>query len=163
MSQRIVVSAAYLKRMLRSVAGEDYNDSLVTALQKVLDAIQANEIEGAQVHLEEGKALYSTWNPTETPAASTPGDEFLVLVDNGDPIVAESRRIVQGCLHSAIYDLYVYRNHTKRSYSVLFHVVGIAPSEVAVLGKKGVKVESIRITWFSDELWSVHFDFEQFI
>lgn len=162
MSQRIVVSAAYLKRMLRSVAGKDYDESLVIALQKVLDAVQVNEIEGAQVHLED-KAAYSTWGPTGTPMASTPGDEVLILVDNGDPIVAEARQVVQGCLHSAIYDLYVYRNHTKQSYSVLFHVGGITPSEIAVLVKKGVKVESVRITSFSDELWSVHFDFEVFI
>lgn len=163
MSQRIVVSSAYLKRMLRSVAGKDYNESLVVALQKVLNAIQANEVEGAQVRLEEGKASNSTWSPAEASAASAPADEVLILVDYGDPIVAEARRVVQGCLHSAIYDLYVYRNHTRRSYSVLFHVGGIAPSEVAVLGEKGAKTESVRITPFSDELWSVHFDFERFI
>ena len=163
MSQRIVVSAAYLKGMLRSVAGNDYNESLVIALQKVLDAIQVNEIERARVSLgEEDKGVHSTWSPTETTSAS-PGDEILILLDNSDPIVAEARRTVQGCLHSAIYDLYVYRNHTKRCYSVLFHVGGIAPSEVAVLGKKGVKVESFRIAPFSDEIWSVHFDFDFFV
>jgi hypothetical protein len=86
-----------------------------------------------------------------------------VLVDNSDPVVAEARKVVQGCLHSAIYDLYVYRNHTKRDYSVLFHVGGITPSEVAVLGKKGIKTESVRIIPFSNELWSVHFEFELFI
>ena len=63
MSQRKMVSAAYLKGMVRSVAGKDYDESFVIALQKNCDAVQVNEIERARVSLgEEDKGVRSTWS-----------------------------------------------------------------------------------------------------
>ena len=119
MSQFQTFSSADLKTMLRDTTGQDYNETVIIAVQKLLDVIYANNKSNNLVHQRDG---------------------------------------VQGCLHSAIYDLYVYQNQSIRNYKVLLHDREITPSEVATLEKMGVITESLLISPFSDELWNVRFD-----
>ena len=167
MSQFQTFSSADLKTMLRDITGQDYNETVIIAVQKLLDVIYANNKSNNLVHQRDGVQANSAQSRGESsllPSAPIAlKDEVLVPVDKDDALVAEARKKVQGCLHSAIYDLYVYQNQSIRKYKVLLHVRDTTPSEVATLEKMGVITESLMISPFSDELWNVRFDFDRFI
>ena len=166
MSQFQTFSSADLKIILRDITGQDYNETVIIAVQKLFDVIYANNKSGNLVDQRDGKPAASAQSRGESSPLPSPPivkDEVLVPVDKDDTLVAEARRKVQGCLHSAIYDLYVYQNHTTRNYKVLFRVREITPAEVAILEKMGGITESFMISPFSDGLWNVRFDFDRFI